>query len=189
MIDPLPILWLCGPSGVGKSSVGYEVFRLLYSSGIKCGYVDLDQIGFARPAPAADPDNHRLKARNLALLWSSFRTEHVQRVVISGIVNTEQAIQMHRDAVPECEVSVYRLTVSHAQLRHRIFRRGAGGGPPIPGDPLSGRSHEWLTHAADDSIAEADEMKRLNIGDLTIATDNLTIEEIAQLVRRNWLSD
>ncbi len=59
-----PILWLCGASGVGKSSVGYELFRILYSSGLKCGYVDLDQIGFVRPTSSTDPDNHQVKARN-----------------------------------------------------------------------------------------------------------------------------
>ena len=127
----VPILWLCGASGVGKSTVGYEVFRLLYASGRKCAYVDLDQIGFARSAPSADPDNHRLKSRNLALLWASFRVEQVQGPVTSGIVDSDEAIKMHRDAVPQAEIAVYRLTVRHEQLRSRSSR-----GAPAP-DRLS----------------------------------------------------
>src|SRR5215831_841445 len=29
----VPCLWLCGPPGVGKSSVGYAIFQLVYRSG------------------------------------------------------------------------------------------------------------------------------------------------------------
>ena len=187
MTHGAPILWLCGASGVGKSTVGYEVFRLLYTAGLKSAYVDLDQIGFARPAPSADPDNHRLKSRNLALLWASFRVEQVQRLVISGIVDSDEAIKMHRDAVPETEIAVFRLTAGRTQLRSRIFSRGVGGGPPIPGDAMKGKSDEWLTNAADDSIAEADEMERRSLGDVSIATDDLSVNEVAHIVRGLWL--
>jgi adenylylsulfate kinase-like enzyme len=44
-----PLLWLIGPSGVGKSSVGWAIFTQLHRSGIKTGYVDLDQLGLCYP--------------------------------------------------------------------------------------------------------------------------------------------
>lgn len=34
------VLWLCGPSGVGKSSVGWEMFTQLSRMGVKAGFVD-----------------------------------------------------------------------------------------------------------------------------------------------------
>jgi adenylylsulfate kinase-like enzyme len=40
-----PFLWLCGPSGVGKSSVGWQIFSQVRRSGIKAGYLDFDQVG------------------------------------------------------------------------------------------------------------------------------------------------
>ena len=46
----VPFLWLCGPTGVGKSSVGYAIFQQVYRSGIKVAYVDLDQVGLCYPA-------------------------------------------------------------------------------------------------------------------------------------------
>ena len=42
-----PFLWLCGPTGVGKSSVGYAIFQQVYSSGVKVAYVDFDQLACA----------------------------------------------------------------------------------------------------------------------------------------------
>jgi hypothetical protein len=65
----VPFLWLCGPSGVGKSSVGYAIFQQVYRSGIKVAYVDLDQVGPCYPSPADDLHNHRVKAQNLAVVW------------------------------------------------------------------------------------------------------------------------
>jgi hypothetical protein len=66
--DPVPVLLLCGPTAVGKSTVGYEIFTRV-RTGIKAAYVDLAQIGFCRPTPVDDPGSHRLKAANLAAMW------------------------------------------------------------------------------------------------------------------------
>ena len=69
----VPFLWLCGPVGVGKSSVGYAIFQQVYRSGIKVAYVDLDQVGLCYPSPADDPHNHRVKAQNLGVVWPAYR--------------------------------------------------------------------------------------------------------------------
>ena len=39
----IPVLWLCGPPGVGKSTVGWEIFTQLTGAGIEAGYVDIDR--------------------------------------------------------------------------------------------------------------------------------------------------
>ncbi|HEX6858502.1 MAG TPA: hypothetical protein VF204_24670 [Streptosporangiaceae bacterium] len=39
----VPFLGLCGPSGVGKSGVGYEIFQQVCRSGIKASFMDFDQ--------------------------------------------------------------------------------------------------------------------------------------------------
>jgi hypothetical protein len=38
--DLIPVLWLCGPPGVGKTAVGWEIFTQLTGAGIPAGYVD-----------------------------------------------------------------------------------------------------------------------------------------------------
>jgi adenylylsulfate kinase-like enzyme len=47
----IPFLWICGLSGVGKSSVGWEVFTQVRAAGVKAAYLDSYQIGFCRPEP------------------------------------------------------------------------------------------------------------------------------------------
>jgi adenylylsulfate kinase-like enzyme len=46
----VPFLWLCGPPGVGKSVVGYEIFMRVYRSGIKASFLDFDQVALWHPS-------------------------------------------------------------------------------------------------------------------------------------------
>src|ERR1022692_3257252 len=58
------ILLICGPAGVGKSTIGFQLYLKYLQAGRAVGYIDLDQIGFLSPAADDDPGQHRLKARN-----------------------------------------------------------------------------------------------------------------------------
>jgi predicted ABC-type ATPase len=178
----VPFVWVCGPSGVGKSTIGWEVYRQLVGTGATAAYVDLDQIGFCRPAPSDDPENHRMSALNLAAVWPNYRVGGADSLVASGIVHSREQIRMHASAVPDTTMTVCRLRASHETLRARILRRGAGGGPPLPGDEVRGQMRQWLEHAADDSIREAVEMDRNELGDLCLDTDGMSIDEVARQV-------
>ena len=94
----LPVLWLCGPSGVGKSSVGWEVFAQIRAGGTKAGYIDSDQMGFCRPEPADDPRNDRLRSRNLGAMLPNFRAAGAECMMASGLLETPDAVAMFRAA-------------------------------------------------------------------------------------------
>ncbi|WP_267909897.1 hypothetical protein [Nucisporomicrobium flavum] len=38
----IPVLWLTGPPGVGKSAVGWEVYTRLLAAGVHAAYADID---------------------------------------------------------------------------------------------------------------------------------------------------
>jgi hypothetical protein len=139
--EVLPFLWVCGPSGVGKSSVGWEIFRQRIEEGRPSAYLDFDQIGFCRPAPADDADNVQMSTSNLAVMWPGYRASGARCLVASGIVHTEAEIRSRAAAVPDLAATVCRLRVARDELRRRIMLRGAGGGPPLPGDELKGGAH------------------------------------------------
>jgi hypothetical protein len=50
----LPVLWLYGPAGVGKTTAAWELFTELSRDGIPTGYVDIDQLGMCYAAPTPD---------------------------------------------------------------------------------------------------------------------------------------
>ncbi|WP_416529803.1 hypothetical protein [Streptomyces coelicoflavus] len=50
--EPFPVLWLCGPPGVGKTTVAWELYSRLGRDGIGGAFVDVDQVGICYPEPA-----------------------------------------------------------------------------------------------------------------------------------------
>lgn len=67
------ILWLCGATGVGKSTVGFAVYQRALRAGMSTAFVDLDQIGFCGTAAS----DHRMKARILVSMWENYRAKNL----------------------------------------------------------------------------------------------------------------
>jgi hypothetical protein len=178
-----PFLLVCGPRGVGKSSVGFQVFLEVMGSGVKAAYVDLDQVSFCRPLPRDDPGNHRVKVRNLARLWSLYQRAEARCLVAAGDISGPAVVNAYAAAVPELHMSVCRLEATADTLRERLFARGRGKGPPIPGDELRGGSVASLTRLAEDAARSVEEPPGLLIGDVHVVTDDQTVAEVAARVR------
>jgi molybdopterin-guanine dinucleotide biosynthesis protein len=75
MSSEIPLVWLCGPPGVGKTAVAWAVFRRLLAGGTRAACVDVDQLGMCFPEPPDDPGRHRLAARNVRGLRRNFAAE------------------------------------------------------------------------------------------------------------------
>lgn len=120
--DPLPLLWLCGPSGVGKSSVGWELFAGLSRSGIKTAFLDADQISLCYPLP--DSGTHRIRARSLAAIWPHFRQEGARCMVLSGFVDSPEEVREYTGLLPDAALTLCRLRVDTAELKERFIARG-----------------------------------------------------------------
>lgn len=176
------ILWLCGASAVGKSTVGFEVYEQSRRAGIHTAFVDLQQIGFYRPAPPGDPGNHRVKAGNLAGIWQTFHAGGARRMVVVGPVEHPAVVRTYRAALPAARVTVYRLHAGRDQLTERIMLRGRGGGPPIPGDELAGLPVAQLHRIAEDAAAQAAALQHAGVGERGIDTDRRSVPDIARTI-------
>lgn len=177
-----PVLLLCGVTGVGKSAVGFEVYLRDLRAGFTAAFIDLDQIGFCRPAPPGDTSNHRVKAANLAALWRTYCAAGAQRLIVVGPVEDEGAVRAYAGAVPSATITLCRLHAGRDRLTGRIMRRGQGGSWAQPGDPLIGRSTAQLRRIAAKAAADADALERAAVGALRIDTDGRTVEEAADLI-------
>jgi hypothetical protein len=74
-------------------------------AGISAAFIDLDQIGFCSPAPAGDTGHHRVKARNLAALWQTYRAAGAQRLIVVGPVEDEAALRTYAGALPSATLT------------------------------------------------------------------------------------
>ena len=180
---PGSILWLCGTTGVGKSTVGWQIFEEVRRSGITAAFVDLEQIGFCRPVPDYDPDNHFVKAQNLAAMWQNFQTSDARCFIVVGPVNHPDAVQTYTDVLPERVLTLCRLHAGLEQLMARIMRRGQGAGPRLAGDALAGRPAAALQQIAEAAARNAELLEREAVGDFCINTDDRTIVEVARAVQ------
>jgi hypothetical protein len=181
--DPVPVLWLCGPPAVGKSTVGFEVFTRTLADGVPAAYVDLAQIGFCRPAPDDDPDNHRLKAGHLGRIWPGFRAAGARCLIVSGSVSDQETVDRYQDELPAAAWTICRLRAGRRTLAERTLRRGQGGGPAIAGDALRGRPEAELHRRAAEAAELAELLDHTAFAHFQVDTDGRAVDELADLVR------
>jgi broad-specificity NMP kinase len=164
-----PILWVCGPTGVGKSTVGFRVYERILGTGRTAAYVDARQIGFHDPADVT--------ALNLAALWQNFRAAGAETMVVVGSLAALETCAL--------DVTPLRLHAGAAKLAERIMLRGAGQGWPEPGDALKGQPADHLRRVVERAVAEAEVLERAGTVP-RFDTDGLTPDEIADAIFTKW---
>jgi hypothetical protein len=146
------------------------------------GFIDAAQVGFRRPAPPGDPGNHALRARNIAAMWPGFRDAGARCLVVVGEIPDQDTLDRYAAALPAMRLTVCRLRAGPGELAERVFRRGRGGGPPIPGDELAGLPPAALRRAAAEVARTGAELDRAGLGDVCVDTDRRSPAETADLV-------
>ena len=154
---------MCGPPGIGKSTVGWELFTQLTQAGIEVGYVDIDQLGMCYPEPAPDPGRHRMKAQNLRAVVANYRAAGARCVIVSGVVDPGRGV--HASLIPRAAVTVCQLRAGRDELRQRFLGRGEQAG------------------LLDEVLSQADAMDASDVADVCIDTRGLPAAEAARLVR------
>jgi len=183
------VMLICGPAGVGKSTVGFQLYVRCLQAGLAASYVDLDQISFVRPAHPGDSRDRRLKARNLAAIWQNYRAAGATHLIATGPIANDQALQAYAAEIPGA-LTICRLRAGADELTKRILSRGAGGSWPQPGDPLRGQPARVLVHYSARAAEQAAALDESQLGDIVIDTDGCLPEEAAVLIGRmaDWLS-
>jgi hypothetical protein len=157
--------------GVGKSSVGWEIFTQLRNAGIKTGYADADQLGLCYPVPEDDPVNHRVKSLNLGAVYRNFRDAGARCFIFSGSVNSAEEVRMYSEQIPGTSLSLCMLSADPSVIRSRFLQRG------------------WSPHLVDEAIREAAQLKHAKFADRRVDTDDHSVKEVAEMVRAkagNW---
>ncbi|MET9018447.1 hypothetical protein ABZV93_00540 [Actinopolymorpha sp. NPDC004070] len=188
--DPLPrrvshapgsVLWVCGATGVGKSTVGWQLFERAQDDGVRAALVDLDQLGHFRIGDT-DVDDHQVRANNLAAVWETFWAAGARRLVVNGPADDPAAVRTYANALPSATLTVCRLHAGHDELTRRILMRGRGGSWWQPGDPLRGQPDSVLRRVADEAATTAAALEQARVGDHRVDTDGRTVDEVVQAV-------
>jgi predicted ABC-type ATPase len=165
-----------GPRGVGKSSVSWGLAMRRWVSGERTAYVDLDQVGFLRPAPS----DAWLQAANLGVIWRNALSRGASRLIANGMVTTNENLAILRHAVRPAPLRALRLAASSDILWERIRARSAGGPALLINDDLENAAPEVQRHVHRVAVGQNVEYAASNLGDDVIDTTNLCIEEVIE---------
>ena len=165
-----------GPRAVGKSSVSWGMAMRLWVSGERTVYVDLDQVGFLRPAPS----DASLRAANLAVIWRNALSRGAHRLIANGMVTANADLAILRHAVRPGPVQALRLAASPDALWERIRARSAGSPARLISDDLENASPEVQRHVHRAAVGQNVEYAASDLGDDVIDTTNLCVEEAVE---------
>ena len=123
----VPVLWITGAAGVGKSTVSWQLFTELAGSGTRTAFADADQLCMCYPAPPDDPGRDLIRARNAGVLIRNFQAAGARRVIVNGVV--DPALGVQRDLPELAGVMVCRLRADPDEVVRRLAgrQRGSGG--------------------------------------------------------------
>jgi hypothetical protein len=175
-----PILWLVGAVGSGKSDTSYYVFSRLWREGVRVARLDLDDLGMCHPAPADDPDNHRVKARAMAAAWSVFREHGASCLVLSGGVNVAAEAEPYVRQVPDGRWTICRLRIGAEERSRRVARRARS----------FGQDEQHAAEMARASAADELVLDTQTFPDVVLDIDGLDQHAVVDLVltRTGWPS-
>jgi predicted kinase len=114
------VLFLGGRSGVGKSSVAFELHAQLAALKVKHCVIEGDSLDLAFPHPW----EHRLAERNLAAIWANYRELGYRRMIYTNTVSVRFTQELAAAMGDEPGIAAVLLTAtdetSTARLRGRI---------------------------------------------------------------------
>ena len=167
---------IIGPRAVGKSSVSWGMAMRRWVSGESTVYVDLDQLGFLRPAPS----DASLQGANLGVIWRNALARGANRLIANGMVTTHEDLAILRHSVRPAPVQALRLAANPDTLWERIRARSVGSPARLINDDLENATPGVQRHVHRVAVGQNVEYAASNLGDDVIDTTNLCIEEAVE---------
>ena len=167
--EAVPFLLISGPPGVGKTAVMWELYSRLAELDVPHAIADLDLLAASWPRMTGDPFNERLGSLNLQAVWQNFRAAGARRLVAAGVVESREQIDLYRNAVPNCDITLCRLRASAHVLKSRIHDRGRETG--VEADRLWRRAIEL-----------SEKLDQAGIDDFVVDTESRPLAAVAERV-------
>lgn len=121
----VPVLFVTGPVGVGKTAVLHAADMLLIEAGAHHATVELEELARCW-AGGAERSGSSLVRRNLAAVWSNFASFGASRLLLAGLLERHSDVRLVAEAVPGAAVTVVRLDAPLSVLERRIRSREPG---------------------------------------------------------------
>jgi adenylylsulfate kinase len=172
MSGNVKVIVITGTMGAGKTTVMAEAADLLTVAGVINAAIDFDALGIAHLTQEPSRD---LAYRNLASVWSNYRTAGVRRLVIAAAVESQADMDHIFNSIPDSdEFIVCRLKVGLVTAQQRVRTREPG-------------------MLQEDLVARISELEKIldetKLEDFYIQNDNAQVTEVARQILRGakWI--
>jgi hypothetical protein len=160
------VLFIGGRAGSGKSTVGWEISRLLATLEIKHALIEGDNLDQAWPPPW---DDH-LAERNLAAMWRNYTDLGYHRMIYTNTAAVrpdaqQTLIEAIAGVAAPVESTTVLLTATDASVAERLAVREHG------------ESLTWHIRRSSIAAAELEDMAPASVH--RVATDGQTPAEVA----------
>ncbi|MEU3567213.1 hypothetical protein AB0E96_02100 [Kitasatospora sp. NPDC036755] len=165
------LLLLGGGSGVGKSTVGFEVSEVLRARDTAHCLIEGDFMDQIHPAPDGDPHRTAITERNIAAVWANYAALGQRRLVYTNTVSILEAPMIGRamGGGPVRAICVL-LTARKETVRRRLAQRETGS--------------QLAAHIERSLFMARHLDERAPAGTVRVPTDDRSVEDIAQDVLR-----
>ena len=173
MYGRVPVLWITGPAGVGKSAVAWQLFTDLAQAGIRVAFANADQLCMCFPVPLGEPTREQIKAQNFGVLVPRYRAAGAQCVIANGCLDPHRGL--YPELMPQADVTVCRLRADPQDVARRLTGRNGPG--QDPDEPLEA------------TRTQAEALDTSSFADACVDTTGVAAAGVARLVRdscRNW---
>ena len=144
-------LLIGGRSGVGKTTVSWEVTARLQAAQVAHAYVDGDNLDQIHPAPEADPTRAKITEANLAAIWRNYVALGCRRLIYTNTVSVLESDLIARAMGGSPRIIMVLLTAEDATAGQRL--RGREIGSQL--DPHLVRSAKMAAYLDDTAPASA----------------------------------
>lgn len=153
----LPVVWVLGTSGVGKTTVGERLLSDLADHGVLAAFVDADQLRLATNVPASET---QLIAAGLRALMPGFAQAGARVVIVAGLADDREHLAALLPDLPREQILTCHLHAEPAVIRDRIRRRA------------------WLVELTEQAVEYAATIGP-DLADLRIDTSALSPDEVS----------
>lgn len=167
-MSPVQALLLTGTVGSGKTSVAETIGDLLSAAGVAHAVIDVDWLRRSWPRPPGDPFNSTMALRNLRAVAENYLQAGAARLVLAGVIESRTERSAYQRAL-QVPVTVCRLRVAQATIRHRLIRRHENDGDGL-------RWHLSRSGELDRILAQA------QVEDVVVEATTTTLRQTAEAV-------
>ena len=116
------VLFVGGRSGVGKSSVAFELHAQLAALNVKHCVIEGDSLDLAFPHPW----EHHLAERNLTAIWANYRALGYRRMIYTNTVSVRFTRELAAAMGDEPKITAVLLTATDETSSARLRGRSQG---------------------------------------------------------------